>query len=236
VFQIPESHIITKTRARQKGLAQYEKQDHQQNFITVQEGACQLLVNLTDYLDTGLFLDSRLIRARIAQYAKNRNCLNLYCYTGSATVHALAGGAKRVESVDLSHTYCQWAKRNIALNGFSEQRHPVIQADCWQWLEENDQLFDLILLDPPTFSNSKRMQNTLDIQRDHVELLHKTMRHLSPKGILIFCTNFRRFKLDTLALQTYHFKDITAQTIDKDFARNQRIHHCWEITHYGLPD
>jgi len=234
VLHVPITRLITKERRRQKGLAQYEKQDQQQQFITVQEGAGQFLINLTDYLDTGLFLDSRLIRQRIASYTKNKQFLNLYCYTASATVHALKAGANFAISVDLSRTYTQWAERNLAHNGFSAQRHPIIQADCWQWLEENDHIFEVILLDPPTFSNSKKMQNTLDIQRDHAELIHKTMNHLAKDGVMIFCTNSRQFKLDEKALTVYQLTDITPQTIDKDFQRNKRIHHCWEIRHHGL--
>jgi 23S rRNA (guanine2445-N2)-methyltransferase / 23S rRNA (guanine2069-N7)-methyltransferase len=231
VLGIPVEQMVVKKRQQQKGTAQYEKLATEQHFFPVQEGRAQLLVNLTDYLDTGLFLDHRPLRLAIAELAKGKRFLNLFCYTATATVHAALGGAKSSISVDMSNTYLDWASQNFELNDIDELKHQLMQADCLVWLERNTEKFDLIMLDPPTFSNSKRMETTLDIQRDHVSLLKQALGHLSPGGVLFFSTNYRRFKLDQAALAHYVLKDITAQTIDKDFLRHSKVHQCWEIKH-----
>ncbi len=230
VLEIPPHHIVIKERKQQKDHSQYEKINAKGETLTVQEGDCKLLVNLHDYLDTGLFLDHRPIRLYLANHAKGKRLLNLYCYTGSVTVQAAMGGARSSVSVDMSATYTHWARRNLSLNGLSVTLHRVVQADCWPWLENNKEKFDIIFLDPPTFSRSKRMDTDFDIQRDHVDLIRECMRHLADEGVLYFSNNFRKFKLDEQALSDLTIKDITAQTIDKDFQRDPKIHCCFLIT------
>ena len=232
-LDIPLANISYKQRRRNKGTSQYEKVSEQPtgDLFSVQEGQARLHINMWQYLDTGLFLDHRPVRLMIADMAKDKRFLNLFCYTATASVHAALGGARYTVSVDMSNTYLNWARKNFALNGLSESRNRLEQADCLKWLENNDQLFDLILLDPPSFSNSKRMEDVLDVQRDHVDMIHNAMRALSEQGTLVFSNNLRSFKLDTEALAAYTIKDITASTIDEDFKRNPKIHQCWLITH-----
>ncbi|MBN1959884.1 MAG: bifunctional 23S rRNA (guanine(2069)-N(7))-methyltransferase RlmK/23S rRNA (guanine(2445)-N(2))-methyltransferase RlmL, partial [Deltaproteobacteria bacterium] len=213
VTQIPLNHIVIKTRRRQKPGELYEKLNNLNKLINIQEGQCKFLVNLTDYLDTGLFLDSRLIRRLIGELAKGCDFLNLFAYTGSATVYAALGAARSTTSVDLSKTYLSWAERNLHLNGFEGRQHKFIQADCRVWLENNQNRYGLILLDPPTFSSSKRMDGTLDIQRDHSQLINNAVRLLTKDGILIFSTNYRRFKLDKANITNMQAIEITAETI-----------------------
>ncbi|MDO9141945.1 MAG: class I SAM-dependent methyltransferase, partial [Methylobacter sp.] len=164
--------------------------------------------------------------------AKGKHFLNLFAYTGSATVHAAVGGAKSTTTVDMSNTYLNWAKKNLALN-VSEGNHEFIQADCLDWLEQQaaqpGKLYDLIFLDPPTFSNSKRMEAAFDIQTDHVQLINNAVALLAAGGILYFSTNFRRFKIDKAALSELIVEDISAATVPEDFARNPKIHYCWRI-------
>src|SRR5690606_34305272 len=206
VLGTPAERVVLKQRQRQTGKQQYERMDRRGEFLTVQEGQVRLLVNLTDYLDTGLFLDHRPMRLRIAEEARGKRFLNLFCYTASATVHAAVGGARRTTSVDLSKTYLDWARRNLALNGLS---------DLHQLVQDRGE-YDLIVLDPPTFSNSKRMDDVFDVQRDHVQLLDMAMARLAPGGVLYFSNNFRRFKLDPALEEKYQVEDISAQTLDKD--------------------
>jgi len=229
ILSLPEQQIILKKRVKQKGKSQYEKQNSRGNYLEINENAARFLVNMTDYVDTGLFLDNRLLRQKIYSLSKNKKFLNLFCYTATSTVCAGLGGARNSTSVDMSKTYLDWARRNFALNGMSESLHKLIQVDCLKWLDENTEMFDLILLDPPTFSNSKKMESILDIQRDHVDLIKNTMRHLSHNGLLIFCTNFRKFKLSENELSEFNIKNITPQTIDKDFQHDPKIHHCFEV-------
>src|SRR5690554_2029712 len=229
VMGIPAERVVLKQRQRQTGKQQYERMDRRGEFLTVQEGQVRLLVNLTDYLDTGLFLDHRPMRLRIAEEARGKRFLNLFCYTASATVHAAVGGARRTTSVDLSKTYLDWARRNLALNGLSDL-HQLVQDDVMKWLEQDRGEYDLIFIDPPTFSNSKRMDDVFDVQRDHVQLLDMAMARLAPGGVLYFSNNFRRFKLDPALEEKYQVEDISAQTLDKDFQRNPRIHRSWRIT------
>ncbi|MCB1866347.1 MAG: bifunctional 23S rRNA (guanine(2069)-N(7))-methyltransferase RlmK/23S rRNA (guanine(2445)-N(2))-methyltransferase RlmL [Chromatiales bacterium] len=232
-LEIPREHAIMKHRARQRGRAQYQKLDAQSGFHPVHEGAARLLVNLTDYLDTGLFLDHRPVRLLIAERAGGKRFLNLYCYTATASVHAALGGATESVSVDLSNTYLDWAERNFRLNRLDEKRHRLVRADAQTWLEqaaERPARFDLIFLDPPTFSNSKRMEDVLDIQRDHVRLITDAARLLTADGELIFSTNFRRFTLDTAALAAFAIEDWTARTTPEDFKRQPKVHQCWRIT------
>ncbi|WP_071871119.1 bifunctional 23S rRNA (guanine(2069)-N(7))-methyltransferase RlmK/23S rRNA (guanine(2445)-N(2))-methyltransferase RlmL [Atopomonas hussainii] len=222
--------VYMKRRERQSGKRQYEKQDSSGNFIEVQEGQARLLINLTDYLDTGLFLDHRPMRLRIAREAAGKQFLNLFCYTGTATVHAAVGGARNTTSVDLSGTYLDWARRNLALNGFSD-KHKLVQSDVVQFLEQDRGEYDLIFIDPPTFSNSKRMQGVFDVQRDHARLLELAMARLAKGGVLYFSNNFRKFQLDDALSQRYVVQDISAQTLDEDFKRNPKIHRAWRFTH-----
>lgn len=229
-LDIPRENVQVKRRERQTGLRQYERQAEQGEFLEVREGQVKLLVNLTDYLDTGLFLDHRPMRLRIASEARGKRFLNLFCYTGVATVHAAAGGARTTTSVDLSKTYLDWARRNLALNGFSE-KNQLVQADVMQWLAKEQGEYDLIFIDPPTFSNSKRMQDVFDVQRDQRTLINEAMRLLAKDGTLYFSNNFRKFELEPELAELYDIEEISAQTIDQDFARNPKIHRAWRIRH-----
>lgn len=234
VLDIDPSQMVCKQRQRQAGTRQYEKQAASGEYFNVHEHGCVLKVNLRDYLDTGLFLDHRPVRHWIQQHAKGKRFLNLFCYTGAATVHAAVGGASRSLSLDMSKTYVQWAQDNLALNGADPSRHVVEQADCLAWLADRKtakQTFDLIFMDPPTFSNSARMQGVLDIQRDHATLVRQAMARLSSDGLLIFSNNFRKFKLDEALQEEFEVEEVTASTLDKDFQRNARIHRCWHIRH-----
>lgn len=231
VLDVPPEQVYSKVRQRQKDRGQYEKLAATGEFHEVREGPCRFLVNFTDYLDTGLFLDHRATRALLRELAAGRRFLNLFGYTGTATVHAALGGARASTTVDMSRTYLDWARRNFELNGMDLKRHELVPADVLQWLEQNRAArYGLIFLDPPTFSRSKRMDDTLDIQRDHVELIQKTARLLEPGGILIFSTNYQRFKLDRDALGEWAIEDISRRTLPKDFERNPRIHQCFRIT------
>jgi 23S rRNA (guanine2445-N2)-methyltransferase / 23S rRNA (guanine2069-N7)-methyltransferase len=227
---IPKERIVLKIRRRQKGASQYGKFGDQGRFIEVREGPNKFLVNLTDFLDTGLFLDHRITREMIGRMAEGKRFLNLFSYTGTATVYAARGGATATTSVDMSPTYMEWARRNLALNGFAGARQRLIDADCLEWLPSCRERFDLIFLDPPTFSNSKRMRKSFDLQRDHVPLIRDTARLLAPGGILMFGTNRSKFKLNEKALSGYSVEDISGETIPRDFERNPRIHRCWKIT------
>nr|WP_314570494.1 bifunctional 23S rRNA (guanine(2069)-N(7))-methyltransferase RlmK/23S rRNA (guanine(2445)-N(2))-methyltransferase RlmL [uncultured Pseudomonas sp.] len=227
-LNIDKSRVIIKRRERQSGTRQYERQSAQGQFTQVQEGGVQLLVNLTDYLDTGLFLDHRPMRLRIQKEAAGKRFLNLFCYTATASVHAAKGGARSTTSVDLSKTYLDWARRNLSLNGFSDKNR-LEQGDVMAWLQANREEYDLIFIDPPTFSNSKRMEGVFDVQRDHVELLDLAVARLAPGGVVYFSNNFRKFQLDANLAERYAVEEITAQTVDQDFARNGKIHRAWKI-------
>lgn len=227
-LNIDKSRVIIKRRERQSGTRQYERQSAQGQFTQVQEGGVQLLVNLTDYLDTGLFLDHRPMRLRIQKEAAGKRFLNLFCYTATASVHAAKGGARSTTSVDLSKTYLDWARRNLSLNGFSDKNR-LEQGDVMSWLQANRDEYDMIFIDPPTFSNSKRMEGVFDVQRDHVELLDLAVARLAPGGVVYFSNNFRKFQLDANLAERYAVEDITAQTVDQDFARNGKIHRAWKI-------
>jgi 23S rRNA (guanine2445-N2)-methyltransferase / 23S rRNA (guanine2069-N7)-methyltransferase len=194
-------------------------------------------VNFDDYLDTGLFLDHRVTRKLIGERADGKRFLNLFCYTATATVHAALGGASETCSVDMSKTYLDWARRNFVLNGMDMDKHELVRANCVEWLEqaakEKQRQYDLIFMDPPTFSNSKRMDMTFDVQRDHVKLIKSAMSILSQGGELFFSNNFRKFRLEDKALQGFEIEDISSRTIPEDFARRSNIHRCWRIRHAG---
>src|SRR5580658_8647956 len=203
VLGVPISQVHSRVRKPQKGAEQYRRRDSAAERHAVQEGGLKFWVNFRDYLDTGLFLDHRILRQFLRDWAKDTDFLNLFCYTGSATVYAAAGGARSSSSVDMSNTYLDWAHDNLLLNGFGGPEHELHRADCLQWLEQQaarGPRFDLIFLDPPTFSNSKRMEGVLDVQRDHVGMIRRSMKLLRPAGRLVFSTNYTRFKLDADSL------------------------------------
>ncbi len=231
VMGVAPEAVHVRTRRRQKGGTQYTKLAESGEFHEVAEGDLKFLVNFTDYLDTGLFLDHRPIRARLRALAANKHFLNLFGYTGTATVCAAAGGARATTTVDMSRTYVEWAKRNLALNGIAlAGRHRFAQEDALAWLAAPvDTRYDLVFLDPPTWSRSKRMTAELDVQRDHVELIRAVMRRLARGGLLLFSTNFRKFRLDRAALADLAIVDITPATIPTDFTRDAKIHRCFEI-------
>jgi 23S rRNA (guanine2445-N2)-methyltransferase / 23S rRNA (guanine2069-N7)-methyltransferase len=229
VLHIPPERIISKVRHQQKKAAQYGKQDEENHFLAVQEGGLHFWINLTDYLDSGLFLDQRLLRQQIGRMAKGKRFLNLFAYTASATVYAMAGAALSTTTVDLSRTYLNWAERNFALNQFAPQEsHQLIQADCLQWIQQERALYDLILLAPPTFSNSKRMTDHWDIHRDHPALIAHCYQRLAANGTLLFITHARRFQLQTEALPSpLQIREISQQTLPRDFQRNPHYHRTW---------
>jgi 23S rRNA (guanine2445-N2)-methyltransferase / 23S rRNA (guanine2069-N7)-methyltransferase len=232
VLAVPAAQVHTRLRKPQKGSEQYEKRDSAAERHEVCEGGLKFWVNFRDYLDTGLFLDHRLVRGRLRDWAKDADFLNLFCYTGSASVYAAAGGARSTTGVDLSNTYLDWAHENLLLNGFGGANHALYRADCLQWLEEQaarGPRFDLIYVDPPTFSNSKRMQGVLDVQRDHVGMIRRSLQLLRAAGRLVFSTNYTRFKLDSEALRDLSIEDISAATIPMDFERHARIHRCFVV-------
>lgn len=235
VLELPANRLVLKTRERQKGKNQYQKLGEKGDFFEVQEYNARLLVNLTDYLDTGLFLDHRIARQMLGKMSKDKDFLNLFSYTGSASVHAGLGGARSTTTVDMSRTYLEWAERNLRLNGLTGRQHRLMQADCLSWLRESDETFDLIFIDPPTFSNSKRMEEDFDVQRDHIMLMRNLKRLLRAGGTVMFSNNKRGFKMDLEGLASLGLKaqDITQKTLSQDFARNRQIHNCWLITHAG---
>ena len=230
-LNIPHDRMVFKVRRRQRGREQYERQAEQDRFLVVREGRCKLLVNLTDYLDTGLFLDHRTVRLWLAESAAGKSVLNLFSYTGAATLQAAVGGARSTTSIDLSRTYLDWFKRNLALNGLDDGPHRAIRADVTEWLAQCRERFDLIFLDPPSFSNSKKMDSALDIQRDHAELIRHAMGCLTTDGVLVFSTNLRRFRLNEKLTDEFSVEDRSAWSIPKDFERNRKIHQCWFIRH-----
>jgi 23S rRNA (guanine2445-N2)-methyltransferase / 23S rRNA (guanine2069-N7)-methyltransferase len=262
VLGVRRDRIFIKTRKKQKGKQQYQKQGSHKKMHEVREGQCFFLVNFTDYLDTGLFLDHRITRSRIGRLAAGKRFLNLFGYTGAATIHAARGGAVSTTIVDLSATYLSWARMNLALNGYGGPTHVTIQEDCLQWLENggrarSDQKtavrgqkatpyqqrsegerqtsrYDLIFVDPPTFSNTKKDHRVFDVQDDHGRLLELAMHVLAPAGLLIFSTNFRKFVLDESLGQRFAICEISRETIPLDFERNSRVHRCWEFRHKAV--
>lgn len=231
VTGISPKNITLKVRSQQKGKNQYEKYEQKGERMQVWENGARLLVNLTDYLDTGLFLDHRDTRLKVKHMSKGKDVLNLFSYTGSVSVSAAMGGARSVTTVDMSKTYLDWAKDNFKLNKLNGA-YQFIQADCTTWLDEHKAKYDLIFIDPPSFSNSKRMQSTWDVQRDHVAMLTHAKRCLRPGGTIVFSNNRRGFKLDIESLSSLGLtvEDITQSTIPGDFARNTHIHKCWVMT------
>ncbi len=232
VLDMAPNKLVLKTRERQKGKNQYQKMAEKGDFIEVQEYNARLWVNLTDYLDTGLFLDHRIARRMLGQMSKGKDFLNLFSYTGSASVHAGLGGARSTTTVDMSRTYLEWAERNLRLNGLTGRAHRLMQADVLGWLRESTEQFDLIFIDPPTFSNSKRMEDAFDVQRDHIRLMTDLKRLLRKGGTIMFSNNKRGFRMDHDGLAAFGLKaqEISQKTLSQDFARNRQIHNCWLIT------
>lgn len=231
VFELNTHDVHVKQRARQSGKSQYEKMDSQGNFFQVQEGEATLKVNLSDYLDTGLFLDHRPVRAWMAKQAKDKRFLNLFAYTGVASVQCALSGAKEVTTIDMSSTYLNWACDNFELNSLEGEQYRFVKADCMDWLANASGEFDVIFMDPPSFSNSKKMEGVLDIQRDHASLIQNAMKLLSKDGVLVFSNNLRSFKLEENELTNFAVQDVTKRSIPKDFERRQNIHRCWLICH-----
>ncbi len=228
-LEVEPAKVFCKRRSRQRGTSQYEKLDDRHAEIIAREGNLQFLVNLSDYLDTGLFLDHRITRGMVRDEAESAHVLNLFCYTGSFTVYAAAGGAKSTTSVDLSNTYLDWARRNLELNGFASRRHRMVHQDVLTFLHrDTGGPYDLAVVDPPTFSNSKSADRDWDVQRHHGELLNRLIPRMRPGGIIYFSTNSRRFRLDEQGIHAAEVRDITRQTLPDDF-RNQRIHKAFRI-------
>lgn len=233
VLALPKERIHLRQRRQQKGVAQYEKVGEEREFQDVREGAYQFLVNFHDYLDTGLFLDHRLTRQHVGELARDKRFLNLFAYTGTATVYAAGAGAALSTTVDMSRTYLEWAKRNLAFNKLAGPQHGFVQEDCIAWLKEQQgttRRYDLMFIDPPTHSRSKRMEEDFDVQRDHIALLMLAGALLAPAGVIVFSNNFTRFKLDREALGAFTIEDITAATLPWDFRRSPRIHQCFILT------
>ena len=238
VLELTADQLVLKTREKQKGKQQYQKLGQKQDYFLVHEYPINqrktaFWVNVTDYLDTGLFLDHRLARKMIGEMSAGKDFLNLFAYTGSATVYAGLGGAKSTTTVDMSRTYLEWADRNLKQNGLTGKKHRLIQADCLLYLSQADEQFDLIFIDPPTFSNSKRMNDTFDVQRDHLKLMADLKRLLRPNGTIIFSNNKRGFKMDSIGMQNLGltYQEITNKTLSLDFKRNKQIHCCFIVKH-----
>ena len=228
VFELPRARVALKTRQRGKGGSKYGRMDARGQFLQVREGAATLRVNLFDYLDTGLFLDHRPLRRRLAEDSQRLRVLNLFCYTGAISVQAGLGGATSTTSVDLSATYLEWAARNLALNGLSGQTQRLVQADVMAWITAERARYELIVCDPPTFSNSARADD-FDLQHEHARLIRACMARLTPGGVLLFSNNFRRFRMDSGLIEEFDVRELSRESLDPDFARNPRIHTLWEL-------
>lgn len=230
VLGIPREHVVGKVRRKQKDFTQYQRVDAPACERIIREGEASFLVELATHLDTGVFLDHRLVRSRIHDSARGLRFLNLFCYTATATVQAALGGAVHSLSVDLSNTYLEWAARNFERNGLKAPAHRLERADAVAWLEQPiRETYDLILLDPPTFSRSKKMDGEFDVATDHLRLIALCMRRLTPGGTLWFSTNQRRFTLDPAVTQAFDVRDVTRQTLPDDFAGGGPIHHCFVV-------
>ena len=233
-LEIPKKDIYFKTREKKRGSSQYTRLSEKGEKMIIREGGLRFLVNFSEYLDTGIFLDHRNARSMIRKLSEEKTFLNLFAYTGTATVYAAAGGARSTTTVDASSTYLAWAEENMKINGMlkgpdSWERHRFIKADCLKWLETNRDKWELIFLDPPTFSNSKSRKESFDIQTDHVRLLKLVLNRLAAGGTLIFSNNYRKFRMNMEAFQGWEFKEITEQTVPEDFTRKKSIHRCWII-------
>ncbi|MEK6235929.1 MAG: class I SAM-dependent methyltransferase [Planctomycetales bacterium] len=230
VMEIPPADVFLKRRDRQRGARQYERQSDEQREVVVSEAGLKFLVNLSDYLDVGLFLDHRVTRSMVGDEAQGKRFLNLFGYTGAFTVHAAAGGAETTTTVDLSKTYLQWAARNLELNDLSNPTHRFLRRDALTFLAESpdEPRYDLAVVDPPTFSNSKSTEDVWDVQRDHARLLNLLFDRMAPGGVVYFSTQLRRFKLSESELSRVQIREISRRTVPEDF-RNRRIHRCWRL-------
>jgi 23S rRNA (guanine2445-N2)-methyltransferase / 23S rRNA (guanine2069-N7)-methyltransferase len=230
VMGIEASHVFVKRRERQRGTAQHPRISRQAKELVIEEAGLRFLVNLSDYIDTGLFLDHRITRGMVREAAQGKRFLNLFAYTGAFTVYAAAGGARSITSVELSKSYIAWAKKNMELNKLTGFKHHYVPDDAIQFLEKHRSAptYDLAVVDPPTFSNSKKLEHDWDVQRDHVELLNRVLELMTPGGVVFFSTNFRRFKLGKNEIRAASIEDITQKTIPPDF-RNKKAHRCWRI-------
>jgi len=233
VFQIDSRNVFMKVRRRHKGASQYQKHGAAGRLFEVQEGSCRFLINLSDYLDSGIFLDHRSVRLMLGDMAGQKRFLNLFGYTGTATVHAALGGAARTVTVDQSSQYLAWAESNLYLNGLGGDQYRFVREDCMQWLAENTDRFDLIFIAPPTFSNTKRREAVFDVQRDHFKLLESAGRRLEAGGRIVFSSHARRFKLDPGLERIFSIEDITFRTMPPDFKRNPRIHQSWILRRHS---
>lgn len=230
LLHVPHSNIFIKSRERQRGKEQYQKEGEIGKLHEVQEGGCRFLVNFTDYLDTGLFLDHRRTRAMLAELAQGKTFLNLFAYTGSATVYAATGGATSTKTVDLSEKYLIRAQANLSLNGYGGFLHQFVEDDCMSWLRTCREKYGVIFVDPPTFANSRHKNLVFDVQKDHAELLRLAMLRLTLDGTLLFSANFRKFRLDAAMEQEFSVREITDQTVPRDFFAG-RPHRCWQFSH-----
>jgi 23S rRNA G2069 N7-methylase RlmK/C1962 C5-methylase RlmI len=227
-LEVAPARAIAKRRAGQPGTSQYGRMAQSGSYFAVSEGGHRFRVNLRDYVDTGLFLDHRITRARVGAEAAGKRFLNLFCYTGAFTVYAAAGGAVSSTSVDLSKTYLEWAGENLRLNGLDRPEHRLVRADAVEFLARDPGPYDLAVLDPPTFSNSKKTRGEMNLQRDHVPLINATLRLLTPGGVLWFSTNFRRFKLEAESLEASAIEDVSRATLPPDF-EDPKTRYCWRI-------
>jgi 23S rRNA (guanine2445-N2)-methyltransferase / 23S rRNA (guanine2069-N7)-methyltransferase len=232
LFDVPHSQLFIKKRRKQQGKEQYQKRAGKAGKLyEIHEGGNRFLANFTDYLDTGLFLDHRKTRALLAELAEGKTFLNLFAYTGSATVYAAQGGAVSTQTVDLSEKYLVRAQANLSLNGFGGILHQFTEADCLQWLKSCQDRYGLIFVDPPTFSNSRHKKIVFDVQQDHPELLRLAMNLLTRDGILVFSTNYRKFQLDVELEEEFVVREITEQTLPQDF-QGRGMHRCWRFRHH----
>ncbi|MBL4762670.1 MAG: bifunctional 23S rRNA (guanine(2069)-N(7))-methyltransferase RlmK/23S rRNA (guanine(2445)-N(2))-methyltransferase RlmL [Gammaproteobacteria bacterium] len=235
VLDVPFKRVVVKQRQRQTGLDQYERINRGSDKMLIHESGCQFYINLHDYLDTGIFLDYRPVRKLIQSHSKNARFLNLFAYTGTASVYAAAGGAKSIETLDMSNTYLDWAKENMQVNGYVGEQYSFLKADCIKWLDKASHdvamqgKYDLILFDPPTFSNSKTMDYPFDVQNDHLHMIEKCIKILSFDGVIIFSNNYKKFKMNEKLIRKYSVDDVTYKTTDEDFKRNKSGHKCWLI-------
>jgi 23S rRNA (cytosine1962-C5)-methyltransferase len=233
LFRVSSDLIYWRTRVKREKREQYEKMDEMKQFFSVLEYGLQFKINLTDYLDTGLFLDHREIRQLVASLAKGKRVLNLFAYTCSFSVHAAAAGAHFTKSVDLSNTYTNWGRENFLLNSLPLSKNLIIREDCLQFLQNEHEMYDVIVIDPPTISRSKKMEQMFDIQKDYIFLISKALPLLSPGGVIIFSTNSRTFDFDESLFNQCTIVDISKKTFPPDF-HNQKIHRCWKISQNAL--
>lgn len=231
LFSLERSQLFIKTRTQQKGKKQYQKKKGGGKLFEVHEGGASFLVNFTHYLDTGLFLDHRKTRARIGELAQGKTFLNLFGYTGSATVYAAMHGATSTTTVDVSENYLSRTQANLSLNGYGGSLHTIVESDCMEWLKKERQRYGLIFVDPPTFSNARHKERIFSIQDDHEELLRLAMARLSQNGLLLFSTNYRKFSLSDHLYQDFEILEITDQTLPRDFKQKGRIHCTFEFRH-----